>query len=263
MSGKVLRTCEYCPNRFMAYLSEVKRGGGRYCSVECNYKAKSLKVERICEYCGIRFLARRAVVEKGEGKFCSNQCAHNGHYTRVDKICENCGITYQAYACRADESRFCSKECFDIYRTVYNTKVTCTCEICGKVFKTYRAEIAKGGGKVCSRECYPKYLSKMTSGEKSHMWKGGTIEYYGPNWLFQRRKALARDNYICQYCGKKKPKSKNHQVHHIIPFRNFGYIRGQNDNYKQANSLKNLITLCSGCHRKAENGAIAIQPRLI
>jgi hypothetical protein len=41
-------------------------------------------------------------------------------------------------------------------------------------------------------------------------------------------------------------------VHHIKPFLEFGYIQGQNDNDKKANSLKNLITLCQSCHYKTE-----------
>ena len=43
-----------------------------------------------------------------------------------------------------------------------------------------------------------------------------------------------------------------HHVHHLTPFRTFGYIPGQNTNYKIANQLENLVTLCSSCHRAAE-----------
>jgi DEAD/DEAH box helicase domain-containing protein len=43
-------------------------------------------------------------------------------------------------------------------------------------------------------------------------------------------------------------------VHHIRPFREFGYIPGQNENYRDANQPDNLITLCPSCHRQAEAG---------
>lgn len=66
----------------------------------------------------------------------------------------------------------------------------------------------------------------------------------------------------CQYCGKKRSK-KNHHVHHIKPFRSFGYISNQNNFYIQANDLRNLITLCSHCHNQAEAGKIFIQPSLL
>jgi DEAD/DEAH box helicase domain-containing protein len=43
-------------------------------------------------------------------------------------------------------------------------------------------------------------------------------------------------------------------VHHIRPFREYGYVRGQNEHYLIANQLENLITLCPSCHRRAEAG---------
>jgi DEAD/DEAH box helicase domain-containing protein len=41
-------------------------------------------------------------------------------------------------------------------------------------------------------------------------------------------------------------------VHHLRPFREFGYARGENENYLQANDLDNLITVCPSCHAKIE-----------
>jgi DEAD/DEAH box helicase domain-containing protein len=41
-------------------------------------------------------------------------------------------------------------------------------------------------------------------------------------------------------------------VHHITPFRAFGYVAGENDNHRLANRLENLILLCSACHRRVE-----------
>ena len=95
---------------------------------------------------------------------------------------------------------------------------------------------------------------------------------YGPNWDAQRNAARARDGYRCTQCGVLEPRLltpppnplpdgtspsergelKQHHVHHIRPFREFGYVRGQNENYKLANELENLITVCPACHRKIE-----------
>ena len=41
-------------------------------------------------------------------------------------------------------------------------------------------------------------------------------------------------------------------VHHKKPFKTFGYVPGMNENYKQANALGNLVTLCKACHGKSE-----------
>ncbi len=75
---------------------------------------------------------------------------------------------------------------------------------------------------------------------------------YGPNWSTQREAARARDGYRCQQCGAPEREGRQHDVHHVTPFRTFGYVPGKNDFYKLANRLENLITLCSNCHRRVE-----------
>ena len=77
---------------------------------------------------------------------------------------------------------------------------------------------------------------------------------YGPNWPEQRAKARARDGYLCVLCGAPEPPGRPHDVHHIRPFRTFGYIPGVNDNYRLANRLENLRTLCRTCHQRVERG---------
>lgn len=74
---------------------------------------------------------------------------------------------------------------------------------------------------------------------------------YGPNWQQQRQLALARDRHQCRTCGAAETLL---HVHHIRPFRDYNYIPGQNENYRQANQLDNLVTLCPACHRRAEAG---------
>ncbi len=67
---------------------------------------------------------------------------------------------------------------------------------------------------------------------------------YGPDWPKIRERVRARDGYCCQVCGLLED-GRQHDVHHKIPFRQF-------PSAEQANRLDNLITLCSNCHRKAE-----------
>jgi DEAD/DEAH box helicase domain-containing protein len=76
---------------------------------------------------------------------------------------------------------------------------------------------------------------------------------YGPNWNGQRKLALERDGRRCRTCGASGEESLLH-VHHIRPFREYGYAPGENENYKFANQLDNLVTLCPSCHRRAEAG---------
>ena len=42
-------------------------------------------------------------------------------------------------------------------------------------------------------------------------------------------------------------------MHHLKPFREFGYVPGENRNDRVANELDNLITLCPSCHQRAES----------
>ena len=74
----------------------------------------------------------------------------------------------------------------------------------------------------------------------------------GPNWAQQRGRALARDGHRCRHCGAPERPNRAHDVHHIQPFRTFGYIRGKNEAYLEANRLENLVTLCTSCHRRVE-----------
>lgn len=76
---------------------------------------------------------------------------------------------------------------------------------------------------------------------------------YGPNWQAQRKLVLERDGYRCRTCGASGDEILLH-VHHIRPFREYGYVPGENENYRIANQLDNLVTLCPSCHRRAESG---------
>jgi DEAD/DEAH box helicase domain-containing protein len=76
---------------------------------------------------------------------------------------------------------------------------------------------------------------------------------YGPNWDEQRRKARARDGYRCTQCNAPERENQQHDVHHIKPFRDFGYVRGKNQAYREANQLDNLLTLCRACHQAVES----------
>ena len=67
---------------------------------------------------------------------------------------------------------------------------------------------------------------------------------YGPDWPRLRDRVRARDKYTCQVCGAVES-SRQHDVHHKIPFRAF-LSAGE------ANRLDNLTTLCPSCHHKAE-----------
>ncbi len=75
------------------------------------------------------------------------------------------------------------------------------------------------------------------------LWRNQTNDY-GKAWNTIKAAIRARDQYRCRHCGIEESGSA-FDVHHIIPFRKF-------DQAEQANHPDNLVTLCSRCHRLAE-----------
>ncbi len=75
---------------------------------------------------------------------------------------------------------------------------------------------------------------------------------YGPSWPKQRDAARARDGYRCVVCGAPERPGRQHDVHHKKPFRQFGYVRGENERHIEANRLENLVTVCPACHARIE-----------
>lgn len=93
------------------------------------------------------------------------------------------------------------------------------------------------------------------------VWVGEHMTSRGPDWPRQRDLTRQRDGYLCRWCGAPERPGRQHHVHHVVPFREFRWVPGENENYRQANRLSNLITLCPSCHRRAEEG-VAVQSTL-
>ncbi|MGH2543177.1 MAG: Zn-binding domain-containing protein, partial [Ardenticatenaceae bacterium] len=76
---------------------------------------------------------------------------------------------------------------------------------------------------------------------------------YGPNWPQQRLRTRGRERFRCAYCRiSEEELGRELDVHHKIPFREFGYVPGENDGYRAANDLSNLVALCPTCHKQDE-----------
>ncbi|MDQ3249430.1 MAG: DUF1998 domain-containing protein, partial [Chloroflexota bacterium] len=81
-----------------------------------------------------------------------------------------------------------------------------------------------------------------------------SLNEYGPNWQAQRTRVRTRDNYRCRQCGAPETPDRQHDVHHLVPFRTFGYVPGFNEHYKLANQAGNLLLVCRACHQRLEAG---------
>jgi len=227
-------------------------------------KQKVERVSLVCPTCGKTFERIKTLVK--HVNYCSKECADkakigksnetvkNGKYVN----CSNCGKEIYRSACRLKKTSiyFCSNACQYEWRkktgaskgnnspTWKGGKEKLICPVCGKSFERIRAEASYHDINYCSRECMAKDYSKRFSGKNSPTWQGGDIDYYGPNWHEQRRKARERDNYTCQLCGiTEQELGKELSVHHIKKFRDC-------KDYIEANQLDNLVSLCEEkCHR--------------
>jgi len=181
--------------------------------------------------------------------------------------CANCGDTKQVRPSRLEskERFFCDYDCrgeFMSEQTGKDTpaweggKVEIECEYCneGRAVRPSLVDTAR----FCSQVCMIEWRSETFAGENHPRWRGGYDRYYGPNWYQQRAKALKRDNHVCQRCGMAKSEHMEKWdcgpvVHHITRFGDF-------DDYKAANALSNLTTLCKRCHGLIEGHVKELPP---
>lgn len=164
----------------------------------------------------------------------------------ITVLCRQCGQPYAVKPYMAARSRFCGRVCYGAWQKAHprprpTTRIEVTCYTCGTTFTKQPNEVAPHN--FCSRACFGVWRrSSEWRGPNSPFWLGGHTDYRGENWDAQRRAARSRDHDTCQHCGVG---DENLPVHHKRPFHLFA-------DYRAANHLDNLITLCPACHSRAE-----------
>lgn len=246
LAQSIWHKCPNCEKDTRRKPSQVakNKSGLFFCSRGCqlDYHKKRRPVLN-CAYCGKEFVFTDYHINRiTDQTTCSVACRRAlGRVVKTEFTCQNCNKKFMQLAClKTGLHAFCSMSCkLEWFRgpnhPSYNS-VSCVCEICGSEFTRTKARVDKFGGKYCSREC--SSASQVLP----------AANYYGPNWPRQRRKARKRDNHTCQRC--RMTRLENGQaldVHHIIPFRQFGL-----ENFLEANDLSNLTSLCKSCHRTVE-----------
>lgn len=191
--------------------------------------------------------------------------------------CDYCGdVFYRSPSNKTGNNRrgthnYCSRKCMSLAYTGRNIReksprwkgeATKPCDCCGKLITRPKWQ-HDHDHTFCGSQCFGKWKSSNWTGKDNPAWNGGKYYYYGANWERQQRERRKLDNRLCQVCGIKESLLRRAlDVHHIIPFRFFGMI-----NYREANSINNLISLCPICHCTAEhickNGDITDRDTLI
>lgn len=226
-----------------------------------------ITTEETCHTCGETFIDTRNRDRNSERRFCNNDCRREWLRSRtgdkhprsnfVEVQCAHCDTTLIRSKWRVDahELSFCDLGCLGQWRSVHKSgpdshlysSIEVECENCGAMVLKPPSHI-DGRMHFCDAECHGQWASLNRVGENNPTYKGGGAHYYGPNWNRQRRLARERDGYICQdpACDIDNTQhlemwSEMLHVHHIVRFGNF-------DDYREANKLDNLITLCRSCH---------------
>lgn len=239
---KKLYTCEWCGTQEKRKVSQNKNQENWYCSEECNDEWLSEnrvgedhpqydRVSTECDWCGNPKEVKPSVFEKRDHNFCGGGCA--GNWWSENRVGEN----HPRWA---------------------GGPVGMECEVCGDIKQVKRANTEKF--RTCSRSCHGDIRQEEMRGESNPNWVPDSTDYYGENWLEQRRKRIDRDGYQCIDCGQTREQHKEEYgvdliVHHVIPRRRFN--TGEELDWQSANRLTNLRTVCHECHGKWEGIPVA------
>lgn len=228
--NRARRVCGICGKELLATPSQLKKGGGRFCSLQCFGKWYSKHRSGINNYywkggggradmpqtCGKKFSAKPSAIKRGNAKFCSRECVNE----------------WMSDHCRGANCP-----------TWKGGKIKRICEICGKEFLVSSSQIKREAAKFCSYNCY----YEGARGDKSFHWKGGlSFEPYCSKFNSEFKDYI-RDKFgrICFLCSKtEKENEQRLSVHHV----NYDKSCLCNDNL-----TCQFVPLCRSCNTKVNS----------
>ena len=101
---RLILICKHCGGEFKVLPSHKHR---QFCSKNCQHENR--RTYKVCGVCHETFSSSSLT-------HCSVKCAGIAKRTRVKKKCLNCGKTYNVILTYKDISKFCGKECRDVYQ---------------------------------------------------------------------------------------------------------------------------------------------------
>jgi len=258
---KITHNCLECGDSFSRPPSY---GHVDFCSNECRNEFH--RETNICKNCNSSYQVIKSKAERSE--YCSNECMYehatgtdHWNWSRVNVSCDYCGGTYSVEQAKSDNSRFCSRECQGNWRSEnivgenhpsWKKFDELICDSCGGEYEVKPSLSERS--RFCSQECFGDWFTGRFSGEDNANWKEGNTPY-GAGWNERKKELIrTRDNRHCQRCGVSTEElDRSLPVHHVIPAREW-------DSPRKRNKEENLITLCTMCHPKVENGVYECPP---
>lgn len=160
-----------------------------------------------------------------------------------------CNKKFKVKLSLVSKTKYCSKSCDPHFN---HDKISIRCEKCDNIIKVPKCLRSR---RFCSDTCRTNWFAGAFIGKNHALWKGGEYNKYGSNWTKQKQKVRLRDLYKCKGCKIPEWKlSRNLDVHHIKPFKEFG-----KNFYRKANRSSNLVSLCRKCHKFWEHQTEAWQ----
>jgi hypothetical protein len=213
------------------------------------YKDRHIRVEVVCGWCGNVFMAQQSRIKKGQGRFCSLEHFNewqkddgkktwgkeNGktywdgsgwklHY--ADETGRWRVMSYPKYLWEINCGEIPSKHLVSFLDgNPYNVNLD-------NLYLITRSELSAIQGK--KQLGVPK---PTIAGENSKWWRGGVSQGGYPQTFTKplKKRIKIRDNYTCQCCYSGYS-TENLDVHHI-----------DRDMYN--NEPENLVTVCKSCHK--------------
>ena len=230
--------CTNCGKKSEKTPSNMNESGNNFCSVQCfnNWDNPDLYETLTCAGCGEEFDRLSSQIKTRENSYCSEDCrAENKSITIV---CQTCGDAFERPESQSTDAKYCSKKCMG---KGLRKKVKESCTNCGEQVTRQPSDVKGKENIFCSNECRLSWVKDTAT----YDWKN--TRNYGPNWKEKREAVRDRDSHTCQECGIAQDElGYTLRVHHIKHFDTF-------DNYKEANRLENLVTLCEKCHKQVES----------
>lgn len=247
------KQCEYCNKPFVA-----NKTTSRYCSKDCNYKARKIYDDVNCLNCNKQF----KYLTKNRNIYCSKKC-YSEYTQKQNKLkppkikepklfsliyfnsCNNCGAKFTSKRknskyCNSDE---CTKERIRIYQYILkNGKTNKTCKECKKEFEFYKSKYSSFCSDACSNSNIKKRTKESNKKRKSlglkekdnHRKRAKKYNTKYENGI-TISKLKERDGDKCLICNKKVLKNNvsgyhklNATVGHIIAMCNGGNHTMQN-----------------------------------
>jgi len=231
------RICKQCGNKFLAHLSDIKRGGGKFCSKDCsgkyhmekNNSSWTNRIDKVCHQCGSQFTISAVEERKGRGKFCSHECytiwaKENGimkigsllSQSQKDKISLSNKGKVVSWATRDKISKSLVGKMIGVKNPMFGKTRSHTEETKYKISQM-------GIGRMHSDETKNK-ISQLKMGKNNPAYIHGNYKskycykFTGKNGV--RERSLAFFNYRCIECGKTNDQNKllskrNLHVHHV------------------------------------------------